>query len=94
MMHAARYSRVCILSIAVCAWLNAHGLAISQSVVAQPLTASMSEQLKGRLEVLGHTTGTTIQSEIIRALDSLVQFYEHRSFRPVWIPLVLDRMGQ
>jgi len=85
MMHATRYSRVWILSLAVFAWVNAHGVAISQPVVAQPLIASMSERLRGRLETVGHTTGTSAQSETIRALDSLVRFYEGRSFRPVWI---------
>jgi len=54
-------------------------------MMTQPLAASMSEQLKERLESLGHATGTTLQRETVRALDALVRFYERRSFRPVWV---------
>jgi hypothetical protein len=39
-----------MLSIIVFAWLCAHGLAVPQSVVRQPLFASMAEQLKSRQE--------------------------------------------
>jgi murein L,D-transpeptidase YcbB/YkuD len=85
MTYAMRSSRVWILSIAVFAWLNAHGVAITPAVVLQPPTVLMSEQLRGRLETLRRTTGTTIQREIIHALDPLVRFYESRSFRLVWI---------
>jgi len=84
-MCTTSYLRVWVVSIAVFAWLNADGVGRAQPMVPRPLTVSMSEQVRGRLEMLGHTTGTTIQSEIIRAVDSLGRFYEHRSFQPVWI---------
>jgi L,D-transpeptidase YcbB len=85
MMHTTVYSRIWILAIAIFVWLYAHGMAVSQQVVPPPLATSMSEQLRGRLETVGHTAGMTIQSESIRALDSLLRFYERRSFRPVWL---------
>ena len=85
MMHTTVNSRIWILAIAIFVWLYAHGMAVSQQVVPPPLATSMSEQLRGRLETVGHTAGMTIQSESIRALDSLLRFYERRSFRPVWL---------
>ncbi len=85
MMRAIVYSRIHILLIAVFAWFCAHGVAVSQDVVPQPLSASMSEQLRVRIEAVGYPPSMTTQSEPIRALDSLVRVYERRAFRPVWI---------
>jgi L,D-transpeptidase YcbB len=85
MISTTRNSRSYILSIAILAWLIAYGWAIAQPMVGQPYTASMSERLNERLEVLGRTGDTAIQSELVRALDSLVQFYAHRRFQPIWV---------
>jgi Scaffold domain len=85
MMQVTVCWRICMLSIIVFAWLCAHGLAVPQSVVRQPLFASMPEQLKSRIEAVGRTPSMTIRSDIIGALDSLVRFYEYRGFRPLWI---------
>src|SRR5919106_5121471 len=84
-MHTTVSPRVWILSMAIFVWLSAHGMAVSQQVVPPPLATSLAEQLRERLETVGHTAGMTIQSELIRALDSLLRFYERRSFRPVWM---------
>jgi hypothetical protein len=54
-------------------------------MMTQPLTASMPEQLKGRLELLGHCTGATLQRETVRALTALVRLYDRRSFQPIWV---------
>jgi murein L,D-transpeptidase YcbB/YkuD len=85
MMQAAVCSRIRILSIAILAWLCAHGVAVPQDVVLQPLSSWMPEQLRAGIEAAGHPPRMTIQREAIHALDSLVRFYERRVFRPVWI---------
>ena len=85
MMQETVCWRICMLSIVVFPWLCAHGLAVPQSVVRQPLFASMPEQLKSRIEAVGRVPSMTVRSDIIGALDSLVRFYEYRGFRPLWI---------
>jgi hypothetical protein len=73
-----------MLSIIVFAWLCTHGLAVPQSVVRQPLFASVAEQLKSRIEAVGRTPSMTVRSEIIGALASLARVFEYRGFRPLW----------
>jgi murein L,D-transpeptidase YcbB/YkuD len=85
MMRAIVHSRIHILLIAVFTWFCAHGVAVSHAVVPQPLSSSMSEQLRVRIEAVGYPPSMTAQSEPIHALDSLVRVYERRAFRPVWI---------
>jgi L,D-transpeptidase YcbB len=85
MMQVTVYSRIRILSIAFFAWCWTYGVAVPQHVVPQPLSSSMSEQLRGRIGAVRHPASTIMQHETIRALDSLVRFYERRAFRPVWV---------
>jgi hypothetical protein len=77
MMQATVYWRIYTLSIVVFAWLCAHGVAVPQSVLRQPLFASMPEQLKNRIEAVVRTPSITVRSDMIGALDSLVRFYEY-----------------
>ena len=77
--------RICMLSIVIFAWLCADGVAVPQSVVRQPLFASIPEQLKSRIETVGRTASMTIRSEILGARDALVRFYEYRGFQPLWM---------
>jgi L,D-transpeptidase YcbB len=84
MMQATVSARIRILLIAVFVLFYGYGVAVPQPAVPQPLTALMSEQLRVRIEAVEYPTGMTIRSETIRALDSLVRFYERRSFRPMW----------
>lgn len=85
MMQGTVCSRICVPWIVVFAGLCARSVAAPQPVVLQPLSASMAEQLRSRIEAVGHLPSMSIQREIIGTLDSLVRFYEHRGFRPVWI---------
>ena len=55
MMQVTVCWRICMLSMVVFAWLCADGIAVPQSVVRQPLVASMPEQLKSRIEAAGRT---------------------------------------
>jgi L,D-transpeptidase YcbB len=66
-------------------WLCAHGVAVPQRVGLQPLSASMPEELRVRIEAVGRSPSVSVQNVILRALDALVRFYERREFRPVWI---------
>ena len=68
--------RIYMLSIVIFAWLSAGSVAVPQSLVRQPLFASMPEQLKNQIEAVGRTPGMIIRSEILGAADALVRFYE------------------
>src|SRR5919109_1066029 len=85
MMQATVCSRICMLLIVAFAWLCARGVAAPQSAVLQPLSASMPEQLRDRIEAVGRPPSMTIQRETVGAPDWLVRFYGHRGFRPVWV---------
>jgi L,D-transpeptidase YcbB len=85
MMQAYECVRFRIAVMAVFAWLCAYGIAVPQDKVVQPLSSSMPEELRGRIEAAARAPKPTIRSETLRALDSLTRFYEHRAFRPVWL---------
>jgi L,D-transpeptidase YcbB len=85
MMQGTVCSRICMLWMVVFACLCARSVAAPQPAVLQLLSASMPEQLRNRIEAVGHPPSMSIQRKTIGALDSLVRFYEQRGFRPVWI---------
>jgi L,D-transpeptidase YcbB len=77
--------RICMLSVVIFACLFAGSVAVPQSVVRQPLVASMHDQLKSQIETVGRTPGMSIRREILGAPDALVRFYEDRGFRALWL---------
>ena len=85
MMQVTVCWRICMLSVVIFAWVYADGVAVPQSVVRQPLVASMPEQLKIQIETVGRIPSLTIRSETLGAREVLVRFYESRGFRPLWI---------
>ena len=85
MMQVTVCWRIYMLSMVIFASLCANGLAVPQSVVGQPLSASMSQQLKIRIAAVGRLPTMTIRSEILGARAPLVRFYESQGFQPLWI---------
>jgi L,D-transpeptidase YcbB len=77
--------RICMLSVVIFACLSAGSVAVPQSVVRQPLVASMPEQLKSQIEAVGRTPSISIRREILGAPDALLRFYKDRGFRPLWL---------
>ena len=85
MMQVTVGWRICMLSVVILSWLCADSAAVPHSAVRQPLVASMPGQLKIQIEAVGRTPGMTVRRETLGAHGSLVRFYEHRGFRPLWL---------
>ena len=85
MMQITVCWRICMLAIVVFAGLCAHGIAMPRLMARQPLSASMTEQLRSRIGAVGLVRGTTVRSDMLGAPDALVRFYEYRGVQPLWV---------
>jgi hypothetical protein len=85
MTQATVCSRIGVLSMAVLAWLCAYSAAVPQDVAPQPPSSWLAEQLRVQIEAIGRLPRITPRGDAVRALDSVIRFYERRAFRPVWI---------
>jgi L,D-transpeptidase YcbB len=84
MVQGTVWSRICSVLVVAFAGLWVDNIAMAQQVVAEPLSATMPEHLRRRIEAIDPPVHMTILNESIGALDSLVRFYAHRAFRPLW----------